>query len=49
MLKDLIDSKSSKSRIRPGFLPFKSCADLLAFNHATEEDYTDLVSIIFFK
>ncbi|XP_031784839.1 uncharacterized protein DDB_G0290301-like [Nasonia vitripennis] len=46
MLTDIRKHQSSKATTKPVFLPFKSCADLLAFDNTTDEQFDDCVSYL---
>lgn len=45
MMSDFINRQMPKARAPPAYLPFKSVAEVLAFNFTDDEGYTDLVSI----
>jgi len=49
MLKDLTRRNCPKARTRPECFPFQSIADLLAFDHVTDEVFEDVVSIRIFN
>lgn len=46
MLNAFTKDITAEPAVRPQFLPFKSCADILAFNAATDEEFDDVVRII---
>lgn len=48
ILKDLVFTQSPAGRTPPEFLPFKSTADLIAFEHASGEEHDALVSIFIY-
>ncbi|OXU17594.1 hypothetical protein TSAR_016455 [Trichomalopsis sarcophagae] len=46
MLKDMTKKNSPKARIRPACFPFKSTADLLEFDQASDELFDDVVNYL---
>ncbi|CAB3241828.1 unnamed protein product [Arctia plantaginis] len=46
MLTGLLNKQAPKARTRPDCLPFKTTADILEFNYATDEDYTAFVDYL---
>lgn len=45
MMKKMTGHQKAAAAIRPAYLPFQTSADIQAFDFATDEAYTELVSI----